>query len=115
MRFYNQPHAYYCGVDLHARSMFTHVVDQAEATVFASDLAANPQVFLAEPRTTQPRTIPAQTRKTPGVPFSRRGQIAVRPGPRDALAGHMFNDRPATKPESVSKNRAHRPRPGRRR
>jgi transposase len=46
MRFYNQPHAYYCGVDLHARSMFTHVLDQAGVTVFAHDLAANPQVFL---------------------------------------------------------------------
>src|SRR5262245_25649936 len=46
MRFYNQPHAYYCGVDLHARSMFTHVLDQAGVTVFARDLAANPQVFL---------------------------------------------------------------------
>jgi transposase len=46
MRFYNQPHAFYCGVDLHARSMFTHVLDHAGATVFAKDLAANPQVFL---------------------------------------------------------------------
>ena len=27
MRFYNQPHAFYGGVDLHARSMFTHVLD----------------------------------------------------------------------------------------
>ena len=46
MRFYNQPHAYYCGVDLHARSMFTHVLDHGGATVFAKDLAANPQIFL---------------------------------------------------------------------
>ncbi len=27
MRFYNQPHQYYCGVDLHARSMYLHIVD----------------------------------------------------------------------------------------
>jgi transposase len=46
MRFYNQPHAFYCGVDLHARSMFTHVLDQGGNTVFARDLAANPKVFL---------------------------------------------------------------------
>src|SRR5712691_7965956 len=46
MRFYNQPHAFYCGVDPHARSMFTHVLDHAGNTVFAKDLAANPQVFL---------------------------------------------------------------------
>ena len=46
MRFYNQPHAYYCGALLHARSMFTHVLDHGGATVFAKDLAANPQIFL---------------------------------------------------------------------
>ena len=27
MRFYNQPHAAYCGVDLHARTMYLHVLD----------------------------------------------------------------------------------------
>jgi transposase len=46
MRFYNQSHAFYCGVDLHARSMFTHVLDHQGATVFAKDLPANPSVFL---------------------------------------------------------------------
>jgi hypothetical protein len=46
MRFYNQSHAFYCGVDLHARSMFTHVLDHQGATVFAKDLPANPTVFL---------------------------------------------------------------------
>lgn len=25
MRFYKQPHAFYAGIDLHARSMFTHL------------------------------------------------------------------------------------------
>ena len=29
MRFYNTQHAFYCGIDLHARSMFTHILDQA--------------------------------------------------------------------------------------
>ena len=27
MRCYNQPHRFYCGVDLHARSLFIHVLD----------------------------------------------------------------------------------------
>jgi len=27
MRFYKHSHAFYCGVDLHARSMFTHILD----------------------------------------------------------------------------------------
>jgi transposase len=46
MRFYNQPHAFYVGVDLHARSMFTHVLDANGATQFARDLPAQPQAFL---------------------------------------------------------------------
>ena len=27
MRVYNTPHAYYCGVDLHARSLYVNVLD----------------------------------------------------------------------------------------
>jgi hypothetical protein len=27
MRFYNRHHRYYCGIDLHARSMFIHILD----------------------------------------------------------------------------------------
>ena len=46
MRFYNQPHAFYCGIDLHARSMFIHILDSQGATVFARDLPAQPQAFL---------------------------------------------------------------------
>jgi hypothetical protein len=29
MRFYNQQHRFYCGVDLHARSLYVHVCDPA--------------------------------------------------------------------------------------
>jgi len=46
MRFYNTPQAYYCGVDLHARSMFTHILDAQGATVFERDLPADPASFL---------------------------------------------------------------------
>jgi transposase len=45
MRFYKQPHAFYAGIDLHARSMFTHILDQAGTTVFERDLPANPDAF----------------------------------------------------------------------
>ena len=47
MRFYNQPHRYYCGIDLHARSMFTHILDHEGQTVFAKDLPAGPDDFRA--------------------------------------------------------------------
>src|SRR5436305_405664 len=45
MRFYKQPHAFYAGIDLHARSMFTHILDHAGATVFERDLPASPDAF----------------------------------------------------------------------
>ena len=43
---YNQPHKFYCGVDLHARTMFTHVLDDKSKTVFEKDLPADSDEFL---------------------------------------------------------------------
>jgi hypothetical protein len=43
MRLYNQQHRFYAGVDLHARSLFTHVLDHAGRTVFDEDLPAWPK------------------------------------------------------------------------
>ena len=43
---YNQPHRFYCGVDLHARTMFAHVLDHQGKTVFEQDLPADPELFL---------------------------------------------------------------------
>ena len=34
MRFYNVTHKYYCGIDLHARNMYTCVLDQEGRTFF---------------------------------------------------------------------------------
>ncbi len=42
----NQPHAYYCGVDLHARSLFVHICDPAGHTCFEKNLPAQPAAFL---------------------------------------------------------------------
>ena len=46
MRFYNQSHSHYCGVDLHARSLYCHILDQHGQTVFERDLPAAPAPFL---------------------------------------------------------------------
>ena len=43
MRFYNQPHAAYCGVDLHARTMYVHVLDAQGQTRFEKNLPALPR------------------------------------------------------------------------
>jgi hypothetical protein len=46
MRFYNQQHRFYCGVDLHARTMYLCILDHAGGIVFHRDLAAEPAAFL---------------------------------------------------------------------
>jgi hypothetical protein len=42
MPCYTGQHRFYCGVDLHARTMFVHILDRKGKTVFAEDLPANP-------------------------------------------------------------------------
>ncbi|MDB5306946.1 MAG: transposase of ISGsu4 [Gemmataceae bacterium] len=46
MRTYKTPHAYYCGADLHARSLFVNVLDDKGTTRLSQDLPANPAAFL---------------------------------------------------------------------
>ena len=42
---YNQSHRFYGGVDLHARTLFVHVLDHKGQTVFEHDLPADPKAF----------------------------------------------------------------------
>ncbi len=46
MRFYNQAHRFYCGIDLHARSMYLCILDEAGTIVLHKNLATSPNVFL---------------------------------------------------------------------
>ena len=43
MRFYNQPHRFYAGIDLHARTLFVCVLDQDGQIQFHQNLAAKPE------------------------------------------------------------------------
>ena len=45
-RCYTGRHRFYCGVDLHARTMYVHVLDHTGKTVFEQDLPADPRAFL---------------------------------------------------------------------
>jgi transposase len=47
MRCYTTAHRFYAGVDLHARTLFVHVLDHKGQTVFEHDLPADPKAFLA--------------------------------------------------------------------
>ena len=46
MRYYNQPHRFYAGGDLHARSLYLHILDDQGKTRFEENLAAEPASFL---------------------------------------------------------------------
>ena len=46
MRFYTQQHPYYCGIDLHARSMYVCILDTAGTVLVHKDLPAGPEPFL---------------------------------------------------------------------
>ncbi len=46
MRFYNQQHRFYCGVDLHARTLSLCILDSAGQAVLACTIAASPDDFL---------------------------------------------------------------------
>jgi hypothetical protein len=46
MRFYCQPHRFYGGIDLHARSMYLCILDQDGNTDFDRNLPCDPKAFL---------------------------------------------------------------------
>ena len=46
MQFYTQQHPFYCGIDLHARTMDLCILDQAGVTVFHRNMTAPPEALL---------------------------------------------------------------------
>src|SRR4051812_13567648 len=46
MRFYTQAHQFYCGIDIHARTLTLCILDARGAVVFHDTLAASPQAVL---------------------------------------------------------------------
>ena len=46
MRFYTKQHKYYCGIDLHARSMYLCILDQSGAIVLHKNYRTSPQSLL---------------------------------------------------------------------
>jgi transposase len=46
VRTYNATHAYYCGVDLHAKTLFVNVLDDKGATRLEREIPASPAAFL---------------------------------------------------------------------
>ena len=46
MRVYKTQHLYYCGVDLHARSLYINILDDKGRTRLEEDLPSLPSIFL---------------------------------------------------------------------
>jgi len=46
MKFYTQQHPHYCGIDLHARTMYLCILNQAGAIVLHRNMKADPDSFL---------------------------------------------------------------------
>ena len=42
-RYYSAQHPYYCGIDLHARSLYVCVLDSTGATKLSQNLSATPK------------------------------------------------------------------------
>ncbi len=45
MRFYNQQHKYYCGIDLHARKMYICIIDYKGKTKVHQNIKTDPEAF----------------------------------------------------------------------
>jgi transposase len=46
MRFYTKQHPFYCGIDLHARTMYVCILDQAGDTLLHRNMATTPEALL---------------------------------------------------------------------
>ena len=46
MRFYTQQHQFYCGIDLHARSLYVCILNQQGETLVHKKLPATPESLL---------------------------------------------------------------------
>ena len=46
MRFYTKQHRYYCGIDLHARTIYLCILDQAGEVLLHRNVKSRPEAFL---------------------------------------------------------------------
>ena len=46
MRFYNRPHQYYCGIDLHVKTLYVCILDAAGQVLVHRNVPSTPAAFL---------------------------------------------------------------------
>ncbi len=47
MNFYNSTHRHYCGVDLHARSLYVCILNQQSETLLHKEIPTSPDALIA--------------------------------------------------------------------
>jgi hypothetical protein len=45
MKFYNQQHKYYCGIDLHAKKMYICIINQTGKIIFHQNVDTDPEIL----------------------------------------------------------------------
>jgi hypothetical protein len=75
MRFYCQPHRFYCGIDLHARCMYLCILDQDGNTIFDRNLPWQ-HVSPTRKRGTAPPCLRVGLTATPSLPFAMASSSA---------------------------------------
>ncbi|ASK18742.1 MULTISPECIES: hypothetical protein [unclassified Halomonas] len=46
MNFYSSTHRHYCGIDLHARSLYAYILNQQRETLLHKEIPASPEPLL---------------------------------------------------------------------
>ena len=46
MKFYTKQHKFYCGIDLHAKTMYLCIIDQKGDILLHRNIKTNPDIFL---------------------------------------------------------------------
>jgi hypothetical protein len=46
MRFYTKTHAHYCGIDLHAKTMYLCIMDREGQILLHKNMSSRPETFL---------------------------------------------------------------------
>ncbi len=47
MRFYTENRKYYCGIDLHTKTMYVCILDETDSILLHKNIPAQPKPFLA--------------------------------------------------------------------
>jgi hypothetical protein len=72
MRRDNQPHRFYCGVDLHAKNLYSHVLDVARESLAVVDARESQSAWVSVRRTGSPQ--PRASAAPPWVSMGRARQ-----------------------------------------